>query len=507
MVICSPVRIFSGAFVKHRLRFWAALACGLGMIAEFMATPALAADRVALVIGDRAYRRPHAEQPGQRRSRHRRGAATAGLRGDPRAPISITRACDVTVREFSEKLSTAKVGAAVLRRSRVAGGRQEVSRPRGRQNREPGRSRLRHHRPRSGPPRDGSRRANQYRVPRCLPRQSAGGKPEPGLARGPARSAAAWRRSRPRRHADRVRDPARQRRARRRRPQQPVHRGVAQDHRGARPAIGRRHDRRSQRRVARHRPQAGAVGQLLADRPFLFQAAAASGDRRRQEGVEVTFWNSIKDSKNPQLFEAYCGAIRAATLPTSPRSTSSSSRSRWRSRWRRSPSRRLRSATPDCCGGARPTLRIEFRSGRGRCCRPEGHNRGVRGAEQAAANRRGHARAIDPAARDRRPQALGRDRLRQGRRQMGYGLGGSVAQERGCQRPRASAAGQNVPSRSASSAHRAALSRCRTPATRLFRATISRRRSRPLLTRAASAARLAASSAHRAPTARAGPTN
>ena len=53
MVICSPGRIFSGAFVKHRLRFWAALACGLGMIAEFMATPALAADkRVALVIGN-----------------------------------------------------------------------------------------------------------------------------------------------------------------------------------------------------------------------------------------------------------------------------------------------------------------------------------------------------------------------------------------------------------------------------------------------------------------------
>ena len=30
---------------------------------------------------------------------------------------------------------------------------------------------------------------------------------------------------------------------------------------------------------------------------------AASGEK--QEGVEVTFWNSIKDSKNPQLFEAY----------------------------------------------------------------------------------------------------------------------------------------------------------------------------------------------------------
>ena len=52
--------------------------------------------------------------------------------------------------------------------------------------------------------------------------------------------------------------------------------------------------------------QAGAVGQFLADRPVLFQAAADRPQPARpQEGVEVAFWNSIKDAKNPQLFEAY----------------------------------------------------------------------------------------------------------------------------------------------------------------------------------------------------------
>ena len=52
------------------------------------------------------------------------------------------------------------------------------------------------------------------------------------------------------------------------------------------------------------RAQAGAVGSFLADRPVLFQAAAedAAAARAGQEGVEVTFWNSIKDTRNPQLF-------------------------------------------------------------------------------------------------------------------------------------------------------------------------------------------------------------
>ena len=79
-----------------------------------------------------------------------------------------------------------------------------------------------------------------------------------------------------RRHADLVFDPARQRRARRRWPQQPVHLGAAQVDRGARPGARRGHDRRPQRRAARHRPQAGAVGQFIADRSVLFQAAAAN---------------------------------------------------------------------------------------------------------------------------------------------------------------------------------------------------------------------------------------
>ena len=34
-------------------------------------------------------------------------------------------------------------------------------------------------------------------------------------------------------------------------------------------------------------------------------AAASSSGRADQDNVEVTFWNSIKDSKNPQLFDAY----------------------------------------------------------------------------------------------------------------------------------------------------------------------------------------------------------
>ena len=44
------------------------------------------------------------------------------------------------------------------------------------------------------------------------------------------------------------------------------------------------------------------------DGKFYFKpppAAAPSNGRTDQENVEVTFWNSIKDSKNPQLFDAY----------------------------------------------------------------------------------------------------------------------------------------------------------------------------------------------------------
>jgi len=44
------------------------------------------------------------------------------------------------------------------------------------------------------------------------------------------------------------------------------------------------------------------------DGKFYFKsppAAASSAGRTDQDNVEVTFWNSIKDGKNPQLFEAY----------------------------------------------------------------------------------------------------------------------------------------------------------------------------------------------------------
>jgi hypothetical protein len=38
---------------------------------------------------------------------------------------------------------------------------------------------------------------------------------------------------------------------------------------------------------------------------FYFKPLPNAATGEKQEGVEVTFWNSIKDSKNPQLFEAY----------------------------------------------------------------------------------------------------------------------------------------------------------------------------------------------------------
>ena len=38
---------------------------------------------------------------------------------------------------------------------------------------------------------------------------------------------------------------------------------------------------------------------------FYFKPLPNAAAGEKQEGVEVTFWNSIKDSKNPQLFEAY----------------------------------------------------------------------------------------------------------------------------------------------------------------------------------------------------------
>ena len=81
--------------------------------------------------------------------------------------------------------------------------------------------------------------------------------------------------------------------------------------------------------------------------------AGAATSNPGGEGVEIAYWNSIKDSKNPQLFEAYLRRYPNAHSPTSPGSTPSSSRSPWPGRWRRSRSRRWRSAIRACCASCR----------------------------------------------------------------------------------------------------------------------------------------------------------
>ena len=134
-----------------------------------------------------------------------------------------------------------------------------------------------------------------------------------------------------------VRDRAGKRLVRRRRAEQPLHRGVGRDHRGAR-ARGR--DRLPQGPGEGHggdRRPSGAVGILVADRRVPVQAG--SPDRPRATGrardrgpadsaadappapsssarpaephpwspgqAELLFWESIEDSDNPELYQEY----------------------------------------------------------------------------------------------------------------------------------------------------------------------------------------------------------
>ena len=123
-----------------------------------------------------------------------------------------------------------------------------------------------------------ARGQDQRRVPRRLPRQSAGAQPGPlhghalGQHRpGPGAGADGGR------HVHRLLDAAGQRRARRPGPQLAVHGRAGQGPQGARPQPHLGHDRGAQGRAGGDRRQAGAVGPFRAHRRLLFPPGVRAG--------------------------------------------------------------------------------------------------------------------------------------------------------------------------------------------------------------------------------------
>ena len=118
-----------------------------------------------------------------------------------------------------------------------------------------------------------------------------------------------------RRHADRLLDPAGQRGDRRHGPQFALRRSAAETYRGARHRRQRRPHRRAQRRAQGNRRQAGSVGAHVAHRPGLSEGRAASTPARLRppatypgnsdRDIELSYWNSVKDSKSPALLQSY----------------------------------------------------------------------------------------------------------------------------------------------------------------------------------------------------------
>ena len=222
-----------------------------------------AADRVALVIGNGAYRLAPA-LPNPRNDAADMAAALRRIGFDVVEGRDLDkRAMEAKIIEFSRKLDDANLALVLLRRPRPAGRRQELSGAGRRQDRARGRPRLRDHRRQPGAGADGRRQAGQPRLPRRLPRQPARplARAQPGdavRARGPG----ARQHPERHRHHDRLCDAARQRRARRHRPQQPVHDRHAQAPGHARPRHRLADEARARRRRAGHRTRSRCRGTI-----------------------------------------------------------------------------------------------------------------------------------------------------------------------------------------------------------------------------------------------------
>ncbi len=241
---------------------------------------AAAEKRVALVIGNSAYQHvPRLANPSNdatdmaaklRASRFRRD------RGASTLPSARWREHQVVRRQARRR----RCRSVLLCRPRLAGRRQELPRACRRRAQVRIRSRFRGRRARPRPQANGAQRPHQHRLPRRLPRQSAcrqSRRIEPLARRRPRASPA----SRPSASMMVVYlDRARERRARRRRPQQPIHRCAAPPYRSAEgeSISDMMIDVRNEVLKATGR-QAAAVGELLAHRPVLLQARRASHRR------------------------------------------------------------------------------------------------------------------------------------------------------------------------------------------------------------------------------------
>ena len=202
--------------------------------------PAAAEKRVALIIGNAAYVHAGAlANPAN--DAGDMAAALKELGFDVLLGLDLDkRAFDRKVRDFARALGRRRRGGVLLCRPWPAGRRPQLPDPGRCRAGKRARSRLRGGGARLRAQADGARARgqDQHRVPRRLPRQSAGA--QPGAHDG---NAIGERRPRPGAGADRGRDvhrlfdPAGQRRARRSRPQFPVHGGAGQGRAGIRAAI------------------------------------------------------------------------------------------------------------------------------------------------------------------------------------------------------------------------------------------------------------------------------
>jgi Caspase domain len=115
------------------------------------------------------------------------------------------------------------------------------------------------------------------------------------------------------------------------------------------------------------------------DSKFYFKPPAdtpASG-RSDQDNVEVTFWNSIKDSRNPQLFEAYLRRYPNGAFADIARISLEQFKVAVARPMTSAPDQKAGIDDPGLLRGIQDRLRTEFRSGFGRRQRYQGRDPGI----------------------------------------------------------------------------------------------------------------------------------
>ena len=314
------------------------LASLLAFAVALLAAPqASAGGRVALVIGNSAYK----FAPRLNNSVNDASDIAAALE---RLGFDVVRGARSRLRRHARACAALQRAArgrrgrpVLLRRPRPAGGGPQLSRAGRRAARIGSGPRLRDHRSRSRAAQHDAREPHQHRVPRCLPRQSADGQPRPPARRALGRDqprARAGGRPASARSSRLPPSPATWRSTASGR-NSPFTAALLEHHRAARPACRRRDDCRAQPGAQADQRQAGALGPFLADRQVLFRAAiraAARQDRRsrRRRRRSIRSTSSSRSGIRsgtagmPACSRPISRAIRTAPSPTSRRSRSRS---------------------------------------------------------------------------------------------------------------------------------------------------------------------------------------